>query len=403
MTGPARASRPRPGRPGNHNHDERGMTLAFVAIGFAGLFAASILAIDLGVLMTARSQAQNSADAGAHAGAVALAFEDYNDRSATGPAVRTAIERAQANLVMGGAVSVTPADIDFPVGPTGISNRVRVRVYRTAERGNPVNTFIAAIANLFPWGTTDTVDVGAVAVAEASPADTVDCILPFMIPDRWNERTQPPFHSIDSTYDLYDRRGNPLPTPDEYVPITGGDSYTGYKALPDKGTPVTLKTDNESKVSPSIYFPIVVPGNGTGANAYENAIAECTQATFTPGQDVTVEPGNMVGPTRQGIDRLVAKDPDAYWDTDCNCVKGSAYGTSPRVRAIPLYNPHYYETNKQTGRNAAFQVANFLGVFVEGMVGNEVRARIVPIVGKVGNGAGPVPSNAFPMAIRIVE
>ena len=44
----------------------------FVAVGFMGFFAASMLAIDVGMLMTARSQAQNSADAGALAGACEL-------------------------------------------------------------------------------------------------------------------------------------------------------------------------------------------------------------------------------------------------------------------------------------------------------------------------------------------
>ena len=29
---------------------------------------------------------------------------------------------------------------------------------------------------------------------------------------------------------------------------------------------------------------------------------------------MTPEPGNMVGPTTQGIDDLIAQDPDAYWD-----------------------------------------------------------------------------------------
>ena len=52
-----------------------------------GFLAATTLAIDVGMFMTARSQAQNAADAGALAGAVALAFNDYNDRTTTGPAV----------------------------------------------------------------------------------------------------------------------------------------------------------------------------------------------------------------------------------------------------------------------------------------------------------------------------
>ena len=50
-----------------------------------------MLAIDVGMLMTARSQAQNSADAGALAGATALVYNDWDDRTATGPAVMNAL------------------------------------------------------------------------------------------------------------------------------------------------------------------------------------------------------------------------------------------------------------------------------------------------------------------------
>ena len=33
------------------------------------------------------------------------------------------------------------------------------------------------------------------------------------------------------------------------------------------------------------------------------------------GDLLLMEPGNMVGPTTQGIEDLIAQDPDAYWDT----------------------------------------------------------------------------------------
>lgn len=49
--------------------DEEGFSLTFVALGFLGFLSASMLAIDLGMLMTSRNQAQNSADASALAGA----------------------------------------------------------------------------------------------------------------------------------------------------------------------------------------------------------------------------------------------------------------------------------------------------------------------------------------------
>jgi hypothetical protein len=166
---------------------------------------------------------------------------------------------------------------------------------------------------------------------------------------------------------------------------------------------VILKASNDTNVSPSIYNPIVIPGMERGAAAYSAAIAGCVRAEFEWDQRITVEPGNMVGPTQQGVDELVALDPDAYWDETCLCVKGSQYPTSPRVRPIPLYDPDYYERGKQGGRNADFKVANFLGVFVVGMQGNDVVAYITPIAGTGGSGNGPTPGNAFPYVIRIVK
>ena len=118
------------------HRDERGMSFVFVGMGFMAFLAATTLAIDVGMFMTARTQSQTSADAGALAGALALAFDDYDDRSATGPAVQNAITAAQANQVMSTNVNVdfSKGDVTFPVGPTGLANRVRVDVYRTVER-----------------------------------------------------------------------------------------------------------------------------------------------------------------------------------------------------------------------------------------------------------------------------
>jgi hypothetical protein len=111
----------------------------------------------------------------------------------------------------------------------------------------------------------------------------------------------------------------------------------------------------------------------------------------------------MVGPTKAGVEQLVDSDPNAYWDEDCLCVKGSAFPVSPRIRPIPLYDPDYYERGKQNGRYADFKVANFLGVFVKGMQGNEVVAFITPIAGSNGSNGSVGPPNAFPYVVRIVE
>src|SRR3954470_22735450 len=104
--------------------DESGMSLVYTAIGFMTFMAASTLAIDVGMFMTARAQTQNSADAGALAGAVALVQNSYTDRSGSGPAVQSAINTAKSNNIMGKAPSVLTGDVSFPAGPSGQPNRV---------------------------------------------------------------------------------------------------------------------------------------------------------------------------------------------------------------------------------------------------------------------------------------
>src|SRR3954468_1621348 len=212
--------------------DQSGMSLVFVGFGMMAFVGASMLAIDVGMLMTARSQAQNSADAGALAGATALLYDSYTDRSAGGPAVTSAIRASQMNNVMSGQVSVTPADVEFLNSPTtGEANRVKVSVRRTASRGNPVATLIARYFGMA------TSDIGAVAIAEASPANAMDCVKPFTIPDKWIEKNSPPWNSLTSTYDAFNNKGVPIANPDIYIPAYNDDgttnpNYTGYRMFP---------------------------------------------------------------------------------------------------------------------------------------------------------------------------
>src|SRR3954470_2614516 len=198
--------------------DQSGMSLVFIGLGMMAFVSASMLAIDVGMLMTARSQAQNSADAGALAGAVSLVYDSYTDRSAGGPSVTSAIRGSQMNNVMSGQVSVTPADVEFLNSPTtGEANRVKVSVRRTAARGNPVATMIARYFGMA------NADIGATATAEASPANAMDCVKPFTIPDKWIEKSSPPWDSLSSTYDEVDKKNKPLPNPDVYVPAYNAD------------------------------------------------------------------------------------------------------------------------------------------------------------------------------------
>jgi len=361
-----------------------------------------MLAIDVGMLMTARSQAQNSADAGALAGATALLFDDWNDRTATGPAVRSAIAGAQANRVMKGTttqgiVSVTPPDVTFPLSPAGEANRIAVTVRRTAARGNPVSTLVARYFGV------NTVDIGASATAEVSPANAMTCVKPFTIPDKWREMQTPPW-TEDDTYDAFNNKGQPLANADVYIPADQ-PGYTGYNQEASRGARLVIRAATGNNITVSFYYSLAMGKPViTGGDEYRWNIANCNKTVYYWGDPLTQEPGAMEGPTIQGADELISKDPGAYWDTATNRVKGSAFaGQSPRVFPIPLYDPIVYDSGKRNGRGADLITANWIGFFLESTQGNGIWGRIIPIAG-IRDGNGPAaPAGLNPKTIRLVQ
>ncbi len=77
--------------------------------------------------------------------------------------------------------------------------------------------------------------------------------------------------------------------------------------------------------------------------------------------------------------------------------------SSPRVTVIPLFDPAFYTAGKQNGRTADLKVSNFLGFFIEGMQGNDVVGRVVPITGLLRSGEGEAPQGAFPKAVQLLK
>lgn len=382
--------------------DESGMSYVFIGLSMIAFVSAGALAIDVGMLMTARNQAQNSADAGALAAATALAFDDFDDRSASGPAVTNAIDAAHANTVMAGQVSVTPDDVEFLVGAGGINNRVRVTVYRHASRENPLSTLVARVFGV------DQASVAAVAAAEASPANAVKCPLPFTIPDRWNEVNTPPFDPNNDDFDAVDKKGVPVANPDIYIGPQDKATYTGYNADRDKGMPIVLKADNGSKLAPSMYQVWDTEGGNRGSDDVRDSIVNCRPNEIMGFGDTYVhKPGMQTGPVAQGIEELIARDPDATWNNARNEPYSPIYGwggNSPRVRVIPLFDPYYYDTGQASGKNVTLKFVNYLGFFIEGMNGNEVVGRVFPVSGLLmGDDFGPAPAGAFPVAIHLVQ
>jgi Flp pilus assembly protein TadG len=380
--------------------DERGMSYVFVGLGMMAFLSASMLAIDVGMLMTARNQAQNSADAAALAGATALVFDSFSNRSANGPAVTSALNAGLDNRVMGNQVSVLPEDVTFPVDPFGEANRVQVTVYRTGARGNPLSTLIARYFGM------ETADIAATATAEASRASGMTCVKPFTIPDKWREMQDPPWDGND-TYDAFNSRGEPLANPDIYIPANQ-PGYTGYNQESNRGQELVIRAGTGQNINVSFYYSLAMPAETggeaiTGGDEYRWNIANCNRSVMHWGDLMTQEPGNMVGPTIAGVEELIARDPGAYWDHSTNRVANSAYGgqQSPRVFPIPLYDPPYYDEGKRNGRIADLKVANWIGFFVDHVSGNQIYGKIIPIAG-IRDGA-PVPDGLSIRAIRLVQ
>jgi Flp pilus assembly protein TadG len=373
--------------------DESGMSYVFVGFGLMAMLSASILAIDVGMLMTARSQAQNSADSGALAGATALLYDDFHDKTNSGPAMTSALAGARANPVMRGQVSVNESDVEFLPNPaTGQLDRVKVTVRRTAQRGNPVPTLIA---QYFGFATAD---IGATATAEAAPANAMDCVKPFTIPDKWIENGSPPYDATD-TFAPPDQY---IPAYNDAVPPVANADYTGYNSERDKGLELMIRAGTGNNIEPTHYFSLAMTDD-TGASDYRNNIANCNKTKYKWGDLLVSEPGNMVGPTRQGIEDLIGQDPNAEWNTSTNTVDRSAFGNhSPRIFPIPLYDPVYYETGKRNGRNADLKTANWIGFFATRVVGNNIYGRIIPLAGTYDKN-GPAPNAALPRAIRLIQ
>jgi hypothetical protein len=99
---------------------------------------------------------------------------------------------------------------------------------------------------------------------------------------------------------------------------------------------------------------------------------------------------------------LIDQDPNASWDSSCNCVTGGQGMASPRIRGIPLFDPTTYSFD---GSNSNFEIASFVGVFIEyispGPQGQKlVYARIMSFSGTdptAGN------NNGLAKTVRLVE
>ena len=393
---------------------QRGAVIIHVCIALVGLMALSAFVIDYGILWAARRQAQNSADAGALSGAISLAFADFNDQAL---ARQSALTAAGLNAVWGQAPDVTPTDVTFPVCPpgspgAGTNSCIRVDVFRNQRAGgSPLPTLFGRLAGVNEQG------VRATATAEALFGDSTDCVKPFAIADKWLERRNdvgPEGWTEDDTFEHYDRQGNPYDPFDLYDSTTGFRPESAVLEGGDNGRYIVIKAGNPNQaLQPGWYHPVIInPAEGPGGANYRDNIATCDPTVVAPGDTLTVEPGNMIGPTRQGMNDLFNQDRSATWDPNLygtgrggvrgGCMAAGTCYTSPRLVAIPVFDPEAWDAAGEMGRTSV-SIVKVVGFFIDEMQGNDVAGWLTTYPSRPHTGMGGVPGAGFVVSVALVR
>jgi Flp pilus assembly protein TadG len=408
-------------------HPERGAVLLHIAIGIVVLIGFNAFVVDYGIMWVGRRQAQNAADAGALAGAVAMAFDanGWTDRTPTGPARAAAHQMALSNAIWGQAPNVNiDTDVYFTGTPAamcppdagGLTPCIRVDVYRNQLRGNPLPAIFGRAVGLTVQG------VRATATARFAVADASDCMKPWAIPDKWVDNydvtapvENPAAWTADDTFESQTRQGNdwiPLPNPDVYVAPSSTDPGTGFTVAADLGTALVLKTGSpHDSIAPGVFYPVQIPrwdGAAQGGADYEESIATCNGVPVRIGDVLQAEAGNMIGPTAHGVEDLIALDPDADWDpvtksVTGGCVDAGTCGHSPRIVAIPVFDTSVYYATQLNGGQAAFTVVNILGFFIDDMQGNDVVGYLTEAPGLALSAAAIDPRSSFVRQIQLIR
>lgn len=393
---------------------ERGSAVVQVAVALMVFTTLSAFVIDYGIQVVARSEIQNATDAAALAGASALAYENYSDRSATGAATTAAVAMAGQNLVREQQLDATTADVTFPVCESSYEAAasgspklgcVQVTAYRSATRSNAIPALFASVLGVASYG------VAASAIGEAKDANATDCLKPLAIPDRWSERypvNSPNSWSAGSTYHRYDPAN-----PAALLPVAQRDIYTapdqiaagtGVRmtgTIPNTvwlGAQVTLRQGSIatpiSTISPWMYLPVQIPDSRWTPNAVRLNTNSCAAASVAIDDELGIVPGGIAANAAlaaDGLRDLVAADPNAVWNSVTRRVEGSCAellvgrcaSMSPRVIALPLYDP-YQLTEQSHGAGAtSVRVRNFVGFFIESVSGTDATGRITTHPGQI--------------------
>ena len=373
---------------------ERGISLFMVAAAMVVILGLAALAIDLVSLYLARSEAQRGADAAALAGATIFVSSGCTSGSGCSStqtaATNEAISVGNKNLVGGVSPGIQTSDVTFDFSVPG-DPRITVTVQRTAARGNAMPTFFAKILGI------STVDVSATAKAEAynpggatnGPPIGTFCVKPWLLPNCDSD----PNHLSPSNPLCTGSPGGYFINPSTYAiqnpgPVSQG-GVVGQLMTIKPGTP-------GAATAPSQFFPVILPpgtapaecptcsnGGGTGgASLYRQNIECCNSRVISCGA-ITLQPetGNVVGPTRQGVDCLIHQGPGGTGQDILNvnvspftitgglnnpnpALQGQLITSSDSVVTMPVYDGTQLCPGKSCPASVSANIIGFMQIFV---------------------------------------
>lgn len=388
---------------------ERGAILIQVGIAILALTAFSMFVVDYGILWVSRAQAQNAADAGALAGVIALSFDNFDDRTNTGPAKMAARSFALANSVFGEAPDVNiETDVQFVLcpgdaAPPSLSRTpcMRVDVYRNQARGNPLPVWFGSLVGLEDQG------VWATATAWAKSANASRCLMPWALADKWFESDGGGFHPA-AEFDPADG--------DVYAPPGAETTGTSFSLTANLGAELGLRSGfPDGVVNPGRFQPVDLNDGD-----YTSNISECADVVWEIGDELPRLNGDMVDATGEGTTDLIDLDPGADWDpvghrviNSCvetgTCVDAEGnpahYSQSPRIVSVPVFDLGHYMATGGPGAGTV-RIVNILGFFVDRVEGleNTVVGYLAPTTGGLAEGGGEISEEAaFAKAIQLVR
>jgi Flp pilus assembly protein TadG len=388
--------------------DERGVTLVLMAIMMFLAIGMSALAIDYGMIKSAKAEGQRAMDAAALAGASAFLIGDPAT-DYEGVARARAHEFALKHTVRN--VPITDAEDSITVDVA--AKTVKADWYR--------NNLPLWFANVFGYST---MGIGASATAKASETGVSNCLKPVALPDMWNnvnnvvtgpgKKTTTEDKNGNHVWDYVDANGNGVIDPGEMEPWTfnTGDIYdpptTGYGTVyrnaygtgytvkaQDYGRQVLIQTFDPKDALVESYFRTWGENDNTlGVDSMGASIRgeRCTSGALGTeykqgnGAKVALEPD---------WENLIGQDPSAHWDDATNAVTGAASGgnwlqESPRVITVGLYDPKYASAPQDN----PIEFVNFAKLWLDqrpcgggglGQCKNPITARFL---GYVDGGAG---------------